>query len=103
MYFVKFGMESGDPIWPVDVFSSQSTLADEIFGYLLADARDGFPIPFYPRCLQKADEFAQVVDLDLDILQDEVFRSINSILTQEERNALDKFRLAPDLTGRRYQ
>lgn len=103
MYFVKFGMESGDPIWPVDVFSSQSTLADEIFGYLLADARDGFPIPFYPRCLQKADEFAQVVDLDLDILQDEVFRSINSILTQQERNALDKFRLAPDLTGRRYQ
>jgi hypothetical protein len=103
MYFVRFGPETGDPIWPLDIFSSQAAKADEIFGYLLGDARDGFPIPFYPKCLQKADEYAQVVDLDLDILQDEVFRSVNSMLSPQERDSLDKFRFVPDFTGRRYQ
>lgn len=103
MYFARFGPRSGDPVWPVDIFSSQAFKEEEIFGYLFADARDGFPIPFYPRCLQKADEYAQVVDLDMDILQDEVFGSLNSMLTREERDSLIRFRLAPDMTGRRYQ
>ena len=94
---------AGDPVWPVDIFSSQAFREEEIFGYLFADARDGFPIPFYPRCLQKADEFAQVVGLDMDILQDQVFGSVDSMLTREERNSLINFRLAGDMTGRRYQ
>jgi len=102
MYFVRFGPKSGDPIWAVDLLSSQTDKEQEIFGYLLADAKDGFPIPFYPRCLQKADEYAQVVDLDLDILQDEVFKAVKETLPESQRNAFDGFRLAPDLTGRRY-
>jgi hypothetical protein len=102
MYFVRFGPRAGDPVWAVDILSSQVERDQEIFSYLLADAKDGFPIPFYPRCLQKADEYAQVVDLDLDILQDQVFDSLRHNLAPKERDSLDGFRLAPDLTGRRY-
>jgi len=103
MYFVRFGPGTGDPTWIVDILSSQSDKAHEIFGYLLADARDGFPIPYYPRCLQKADEFAQVVGFDLDILQSEVMTSVEKVVGDQARDALDGFRFAPDLTGRRYR
>ncbi len=103
MFFVKFGPKEGDPIWPVDILSSQAHRSQEIFGFLLADAKDGFPIPFYPRCLQRADEYAQVVDLDLDILQDEVMKSVRNIVEPEKSGALDMFLFMPDLTGRRYQ
>ncbi len=48
MFLVKFGRGSRDPIWPVDIFVPQSSQAQEIFGFLLADAIDGFPVPLYP-------------------------------------------------------
>src|SRR2546430_1306338 len=80
MYFVRFGPGTGDATWIVDILSSQSDKAHEIFGYLLADAKDGFPIPYYPRCLQQADEFAQVVGFDLDILQSEVMSSVEKVV-----------------------
>jgi len=103
MYFVRFGPHSGDPIWTVDVFSSQTSKASEIFGYLLADAINGFPIPFYPRCLQKAHEHAQVVDFDLDILQDEITSAVRDLISDDRRCYMDAMQLQSDLSGRRYQ
>ncbi|MCI0724927.1 MAG: hypothetical protein L0338_39085 [Acidobacteria bacterium] len=103
MYLVRFGNQSGDPVWAVDVFSPQSSQASEIFGYLLADAIDGFPVPFYPRCLQRAHEHAEVVDLDLDILQDEIFRAIRNMLPPGKQDVMDAVRLNPDPSGRRYE
>lgn len=102
MFFVRFGPMATDPIWAVDLFSPQSDSAQEICGYLLADARDGFPVPYYPRCLQKADEFAQVRGFDLDILQTEVMAAVEVVVGEGARNALDAYRMTPDLTGRRY-
>jgi hypothetical protein len=102
MYFVRFGTRSGDPLWTVDIFSCQSSLAAEVFGYLLADAIDGFPVPFYPRCLQKAHEFAQIVDFDLDILQDEVIKAVRQLLDEKEVPTLDALRLQGDVAARRY-
>ncbi len=102
MYFVRFGERSGDPLWTVDILSSQSSSSAEIFGYLLADAMDGFPVPFYPRCLQKAHEFAQIVDFDLDILQDEVVDAVRGLLSDEEIPALEGLRLQGDVSARRY-
>jgi hypothetical protein len=39
-------------------------------------------IPFYPQCLQKAHENAALVDFDFDILQEEIFSGIRSVLDE---------------------
>ena len=102
MFFVKFGTGSRDPIWPVDIFLPQQGEAQTILGYLLADATDGFPIPFYPRCLQKAHENAALVDFDFDVLQDEVFAGLRQSLGSQSQR-LDEFQLQDsDITQRRY-
>lgn len=103
MYFVRFGDRSGDPLWTIDILSSQVGQAAEVFGYLLADATDGFPVPFYPRCLQRAHEFAQIVDFDLDILQDEVMDAVRGLLSDKEVPALEALRLQGDMSARRYE
>jgi hypothetical protein len=95
MHFVRFGSRAGDPIWTVDIFSSQSGSSSEIFGYLMGDAVNGFPVPFYPRCLQAAHEYAQVTGLDLEILQEEIYSSVRDLLEPEEQWALDMFRFHP--------
>jgi hypothetical protein len=101
MYFVRFGKAKVDPVWAVDIFSCQKSKDAEIFGYLLADAIDGFPVPFYPRCLQKAHEFAEIVDFDLTILQDEVFAAVRGLVP--DGNVLDEFQLNVDSSARRYE
>jgi hypothetical protein len=103
MFLVRFGNRSGDPIWAVDLLESQQGAASEIFGYLLADAIDGFPVPLYPRCLQKAHEHAALVEFDMDLLQEEIFRSVRTMLPDTKRDILDEFRLSPDVAGRRYE
>jgi hypothetical protein len=101
MYFVRFGTAKGDPLWAVDIFSPQTSKDTEIFGYLLADAIDGFPVPYYPRCLQKAHEHAEIVDFDLTILQDEVFNAVRGLVP--DGTVLDEFQLNVDASLRRYE
>lgn len=83
MYFVKFGRRVTDPIWPVDIFQPQVKDASVVLGHLLADAENGFPVPFYPLCLQRAHENAALVDFDYTILQDHVLNGIRDILGDE--------------------
>lgn len=83
LFFVKFGNLPTDPIWPIDVFFSQRADAATIIGHLLADAQNGFPVPFYPLCLQKAHDNAALVGFDLDILQDQIFDGIRAALGHE--------------------
>jgi len=102
MFFVKFGSGRRDPIWPVDIFLPQARDAQTIFGCLLADAIEGFPIAHYPRCLQKAHDNAALVDFDFDVLQDEVFRGLRVALG-DQASTLDIFRLRDtDPGARRY-
>lgn len=103
MFLVRFGAMDGDPIWAVDIFSKQSCDASEIFGYLLNDAINGFPVPFYPRCLQKAHEYAQVVDFDLEIFQDYLFEAVRNMLPAEKKSIIDGWRFRSDLSMRRYE
>ena len=93
MFLVKFGSHSLDPIWPVDIFVPQMHDAQKILGALLADAVNGFPVPHYPRCLQKAHEFAALAGFDFDILQDFVVHGIREQLDDDDVPKLDVLRL----------
>jgi hypothetical protein len=84
------------------VFLPQRGEAQAVLGYLLADAIDGFPVPLYPRCLQKAHENAALVDFDFDVLQDQIFAGIREVLGGEGP-VLDAFRLQDlNVSQRRY-
>jgi hypothetical protein len=103
MFLVKFGSRPHDPIWPVDILISQTDEASTILSYLLADALDGFPVPFYPSCLQKAHENAALVDFDYAILQDRIYKTLRETLGQE-RERLDELTLQEqDPSARRYR
>lgn len=102
MFLVKFGSHRRDPVWPVDVFVPQVGEAQVILGSMLADAINGFPVPHYPRCLQKAHENAALVDFDFDILQDLIYEGVRESLGAAGQ-ALDVFRLQDaDPSQRRY-
>jgi hypothetical protein len=102
MFLVKFGSRPRDPIWPIDILLPQVGDAQTILGSLLADAINGFPVPHYPRCLQKAHENAALVDFDFDILQDSIYEGVRSCLA-EEAATLDSFQLQDaDPAQRRY-
>lgn len=80
MFFVKFGGRPRDPVWPVDLLESQVKDAQIVLGSLLMDAIEGFPVLFYPRCLQRAHENAALVDFDMDILQQGIIGAIRDSL-----------------------
>lgn len=102
MFFVKFGDRPHDTIWPVDILESQVSLAPKAFGYLVKDAQDGFPVPLYPRCLQKAHEAAALVGFDMDILQDVIINGVRDVLN-DDAPVLDEFLLEPaDPSTARY-
>jgi hypothetical protein len=102
MFLVKFGSHRRDPVWPVDIFVPQVGEAQTILGSMLADAINGFPVPHYPRCLQKAHENAALVDFDFDILQDFIYEGVRSNLGRDA-GVLDVFQLQDaDPAQRRY-
>ncbi|MEV5413715.1 hypothetical protein AB0K60_33420 [Thermopolyspora sp. NPDC052614] len=103
MYFVRFGPYSGDPIWTVDIMSRQNKDAQAIFGYLQADAVAGFPIPFYPNCIQQADNFSRVADLDIDIVEDYLVDAVRTQVGEDKAPVIDALRLASDVAARRYE
>jgi hypothetical protein len=102
MYLVRFGRESHAPVWAIDVFEPQAKeAAAEILGYLLQDAIEGFPVSYYPRCLQRAHEHAQIVDFDLDVLQDTILNSARDLIEEHKRGVFDAMIMLPGDTGRR--
>lgn len=93
MYFVRFGSRQGDPVWAVDILSSQSKNAQEVFGLMLEDARCGFPVPYYPLCLQKAHEYARIEGLDLSILQDFMVDAMRELLPTDKQDVIERMLL----------
>lgn len=103
MFLVKFGSHRRDPVWPIDIFVPQVGESQTILGSMLADAINGFPVPHYPRCLQKAHENAALVDFDFDILQDLIYDGVRSSLGADS-GTLDAFQLQDaDPAQRRYR
>ena len=103
LYLVRFGKLNSDSVWAVDLLPSQSAMDSEVFAYLLADSINGFPVPHYPLCLQRAHEHAQIVGFDMDILQDEVIKSIKEILPNDKGEIIDHQVFNTDQSQKRYE
>jgi hypothetical protein len=103
MHFVRFGTQSGDPVWTVDLLDCQKTDAQAVLGCLLADAVAGFPVPFYPYCLQQADDHSRVADLDLDIVENNLIDAIREQVGPDLAPIIDELRMATDVAARRYE
>jgi len=105
LYLAKFGPRPGDPIWPIDVLLGQESEVEKIMAYLWSDAIEGFPVPYYPQCLQKAHEHAAIAGLDNEILQHEIIRSLlDNLSSAEEIRDFEEYILIPsDVAGSRYE
>ena len=63
---------------------------------------NGFPVPYYPMCLQKAHENAALVDFDRDMLQDYIYEGVRESLGADA-GVLDAFHLQDsDPAQKRY-
>ena len=104
LFLAKFGDHPLDPVWPVDVASWQVDNADRILGQLTVDAQQGFPIPDYPMCIQKAHDYAKMTGLEMVVLQDLLMEGMCQSLTREQTERLYRLRhLGQTLADRRYK
>ena len=104
LYLVKFGDRPMDPVWPVDIAEWQVDKAERILGQLTVDAQQGFPIPDYPMCIQRAHDFAKLSGLEIQDLQDMLFQGMCNRLTAEESERLLRMKyLGQTLANLRYK
>lgn len=104
LHLVKFGDSPMDPVWPVDIAEWQVGGADRILGQLMADAQQGFPIPDYPMCIQRAHNQAKISGREVQDLQDMLFQGLCSKLTNEESERLLRMKhLGQTLADLRYR
>jgi len=104
MFLVKFGDRPYDPVWPVDIAAFQVHEADRIIGQLTVDAQNGFPIPDYPMCIQKAHDYAKIGGIEVTILQDFLFEGITQNLNDQEKERMLRMKyLGENLASRRYK
>jgi hypothetical protein len=104
LFLVKFGDQSLDPVWPVDIAEWQVKEAEKILGQLTVDAQQGFPIPDYPMTIQRAHDFAKLTGLEVAILEDLLFEGMCEKLTSEQTDRLLRLKhLGRSLAALRYK
>lgn len=104
MFLAKFGDRPLDPVWPVDIAEWQITSADKVLGQLTVDAQQGFPIPDYPMCIQRAHNFAKLTGIEVEVLQDLLVEGMSQGLTPEESERLLRMKhLGRSLAALRYK
>jgi hypothetical protein len=104
MFLAKFGDMPMDPVWPVDIAVWQVSEAEKILGQLALDAQQGFPIPDYPMCIQRAHDFAKLTGIEIEVLQDILLAGVTQKLTPDEVERLLRLKyLGQHLAGLRYK
>jgi len=104
MFLAKFGDRPMDPVWPVDIAVWQVSEAEKILGQLALDAQQGFPIPDYPMCIQRAHDFAKLTGIEIEVLQDILLAGVTQKLTPDEVERLLRLKyLGQHLAGLRYK
>jgi hypothetical protein len=104
MFLAKFGDRPLDPVWPVDIAEWQIVAADRVLGQLTVDAQQGFPIPDYPMCIQRAHDFAKLTGIEIEVLQDLLVEGMSQKLTPDESERLLRMKhLGRSLAALRYK
>lgn len=104
LFLAKFGDRPFDPVWPVDVAEWQVPSVDRVLGQLTVDAQQGFPIPDYPMCIQKAHDFAKLTGLEVEVLQDILLQTMCEPMTESEVERLIRMKyLGRSLAAIRYK
>jgi hypothetical protein len=104
LFLVKFGDQSLDPVWPVDIAEWQMKEAEKILGQLTVDAQQGFPIPDYPMTIQRAHDFAKLTGLEVAILEDLLLEGMCENLSSDEADRLLRLKhLGRSLAALRYK
>lgn len=104
LFLAKFGDRPLDPAWPVDIAEWQIASADKILGQLTVDAQQGFPIPDYPMCIQRAHDYAKLTGIEVEVLQDLLVEGMSQGLTPEESERLLRMKhLGRSLAALRYK
>jgi len=104
MYLVKFGDRGFDPVWPVDIAVWQTPQAEKILGQLTVDAQQGFPIPDYPMCIQRAHDYAKLTGIEIEVLQDLLVQGMCQNLEPQEVDRLLRLKhLGRSLAALRYK
>ncbi len=104
LFLVKFGDQSLDPVWPVDIAEWQVKEAEKILGQLTVDAQQGFPIPDYPMTIQRAHDFAKLTGLEVTILEDLLLEGMCESLSSDEADRLLRLKhLGRSLAALRYK
>jgi hypothetical protein len=104
LFLVKFGDRPLDPVWPVDLAKWQVAKAEKTLGQLTVDAQQGFPIPDYPMCIQRAHDFAKLGGLEVEVLQDLLVQGLGYGLTPEQSERLLRLKhLGRSLAALRYK
>jgi hypothetical protein len=104
LFLAKFGDRQLDPVWPVDIAEWQVAQVDKILGQLTVDAQQGFPIPDYPMCIQRAHDFAKITGIEVEILQDMLIEAMAVGLSPEQAERLLRMKhLGRSLAALRYK
>lgn len=104
MFLAKFGDRPFDGVWPVDIAIWDAPNAERVLGQLTVDAQQGFPIPDYPMCIQRAHDFAKLTGLEVEILQDILVDGMCSTLSGVESERLLRMKhLGQSLAALRYK
>ena len=101
---MKFGDQSLDPVWPIDIAEWQVKDAEKVLGQLTVDAQQGFPIPDYPMTIQRAHDFAKLTGLEVAILEDLLLEGMCENLSSDETDRLLRLKhLGRSLAALRYK
>jgi hypothetical protein len=104
MFLVKFGDRPFDPVWPVDIAEWQVGQAEKVLGQLTVDAQQGFPIPDYPMCIQRAHNYAKLSGIEVEVFQDLLVQGMCEKLNPAEAERLLRLKhLGRSLTAIRYK
>src|SRR3989441_5332366 len=104
LFLVKFGDQSLDPVWPVDIAEWQGKGGEKNLGQPTMDAQQGFPKTDHPTTIQRAHDFAKLTGLEVAILEDLLLEGMCENLSSDEADRLLRLKhLGRSLAALRYK